>query len=293
MRVPGLSQLVVLILHSTDAFNSTPFSHCRTSFSSSVSSYVSSLASQPSATAIDEEVTDINPIEEEEEDPASRKEIVVTASIVLPFKADVAFDAFSDLSRQPSWSSWLNSVSYISDNDNDNGSNDNDDDIIAIAKEEQEKRKSYINTDTNEIDVSQLRQTKWVMGWKKIRFSWKSKVTYMQRPKCIHWESTSGLKNMGTILFEEKEIKLDEKSNEKSTAVDDDNSPTTTDVNTQMTLTLKFIAPRIVASIMRRSDRIATFMKSQILRPTLRKFRDIVMVDDLGMDSITPDVDIE
>ena len=38
---------------------------------------------------------------------------MVDASIDLPFGADIAFDAFSDLPRQPSWSSWLRSVSYI------------------------------------------------------------------------------------------------------------------------------------------------------------------------------------
>jgi uncharacterized membrane protein len=194
---------------------------------------------------------------------ASNTEIVVNASIDLPFAADVAFDVFSDLPRQPSWSSWLHSVSYIDDN-----YSKNDDNIAAIiAQEEREKRKTYFLDDKSDfIDVEKLRHTKWVMGWKKIRFSWKSKVTSMERPKCIQWESTSGLKNMGMITFEEQE----------------DNTGNSSVLNTKMTLTLKFITPRIVARLTKRSDKVATFMKTQILRPTLRKFRDIVIVDDLG-----------
>lgn len=214
---------------------------------------------------------------------ASKREIVVSASIDLPFGADVAFDAFSDLPRQPSWSSWLNSVSYVDDNDY----NDDDGRKIAIEEEEREKRMTLFdnNSDNNSgtitnVDVEQLRQTKWVMGWKKIRFSWKSKVTSMDRPRSIQWESTSGLKNMGVITFEEKEKVVDSDSYNDN---NNDNEPLK-QVKTRMTLTLKFITPRVVASLMKRSDKVASFMKTQILRPTLIKFRDIVMVNDLGMD---------
>jgi hypothetical protein len=46
---------------------------------------------------------------------------------------------------------------------------------------------------------------------------------------------------------------------------------------------MKFIAPRIVASIMKRSDVISTFMEDKMLMPTLINFREIVMEKDLGM----------
>lgn len=189
-------------------------------------------------------------------------EIAVTATIDLPFSADTAFDAFSDLPRQPSWSSWLHSVSYL----NDGGNSIND--SYLIQKEEQEKRFNNFIDGTSCIDVQQLRETKWVMGWKRIRFSWKSKVTFMERPKCIKWESTSGLKNKGILTFKERRM--------------DSSQP---GVITQMTLTLKFVAPKVVAALMKRSDKVEAYMKSQILQPTLAKFRDTVMFEDLGMNS--------
>ena len=55
------------------------------------------------------------------------------------------------------------------------------------------------------------------------------------------------------------------------------------DVNTDMCLEMKFIAPRIVASLLKRSDAISSFMEDQMLTPTLVNFRDIILEDDLGM----------
>lgn len=216
-----------------------------------------------------DEVTDVNG-EDANDTSASetvRNEIAVDAAIDLPFGAEIAFDAFSDLPRQPSWSSWLRSVSYIEE-DGSSSRGENDDDII-IQNEEKEKRRTYFINESSCIDVGRLRQTKWVMGWKRIRFSWKSKVTFMERPKCIKWESTSGLKNMGLIEFEEQTL---------------DGG---TDSVTRMTLKIKFIAPRIVARAMKRSDKIDGFMKSKILQPTLIKFRDVVLVNDLGMEAMS------
>lgn len=39
--------------------------------------------------------------------------VSASASITLPFSSHVAYDAFSDVRRQPSWSPWLRSVSYL------------------------------------------------------------------------------------------------------------------------------------------------------------------------------------
>ena len=39
--------------------------------------------------------------------------IECSAAIVLPFSSEVAFDAFSDLSRQPSWCRYLDAVEYV------------------------------------------------------------------------------------------------------------------------------------------------------------------------------------
>ncbi len=181
----------------------------------------------------------------DEVDRLAKKEIVVSSSIILPFDADAAFSAFADLPRQPSWSAWLHSVSYIENE----------------------------SSETTYTDCGiPILETKWVMRWKKaFRFSWRSKVTKLERPHEIRWESTSGLKNMGRILFAEDE-----------SGADNNNAKTT------MTLEMTFIAPRIVASILKRSDRISSFMEDQILAPTLVNFRNTVWEDDLGNPPLMP-----
>ena len=188
----------------------------------------------------------------EDKEKLSKKEIAVSASIILPFQADIAFSAFADLPRQPTWSNWLHSVEYTDEIDDDN-------------KEE-----------VQEIDGIALRETKWVMQWKKaFRFSWKSRVTNIMRPSLIEWESTSGLRNMGKIEFTEQEVTEQVHSEE--------NGGETKGAATKMVLTMKFIAPRIVASVMKRSETISTFMEDKMLMPTLINFRNIVMEKDLGI----------
>ena len=94
------------------------------------------------------------------------KEIVVTSTIELPFSAHTAFDAFSDLPRQPTWSHWLKSVQYI-------------------HHDEDEK----------------LPTTLWTLGWRGFTFNWVAKSTRLVRPHIIEWESISGLKNRGIVSF--------------------------------------------------------------------------------------------
>jgi len=106
--------------------------------------------------------------EEEEESTTPKKEIAVSASIELPFPSSVAFDAFSDLTRQPSWSPMIRSVEYI-------------------------ESELTIDDDTP--------VTEWTMGLKGFKFSWKSISTVLERPYRIEWESISGLKNFGKIHF--------------------------------------------------------------------------------------------
>lgn len=182
------------------------------------------------------------------EEGLSQKDIMVSASIKLPFSAELAFDAFSDLPRQSSYSVWLNSCTYI------------DDEI------------------SEDVQYSQcgipMRETKWVMEWKKIRYSWNSKLTRVERPYVIEWESTSGLKNMGVIEFVEVAVDMNDENTEIPSS----------DVVTEMTMTLKFVAPTLVKNLFRRSTMISAFMERRIVTPTLLKFRDIVMEKDLKMD---------
>jgi uncharacterized membrane protein len=80
----------------------------------------------------------------------------------MPFNAEIAYDAFSDLTRQPNWSRWLKSVEYVDE-----------------AKE----------------------RTLWKMQYMGLTTSWESVSKRLDRPRLIEWESVSGLKNFGTVEF--------------------------------------------------------------------------------------------
>jgi uncharacterized membrane protein len=182
-------------------------------------------------------------VEEQNEFEKDKSFVSVSTSLKLPFCADTAFSAFSDLPRQPSWSYWLHSVSYIYPPDG-----------------------TETNIPYTECGIPLL-ETKWIMKWKKISFSWKSRVTKIERPNLIQWESTSGLKNMGEIKFMNLNNSTD--PNEKAL----------------VSLTLSFITPRIVATLLKRSDAVSDFMQRKILMPTLENFRDVISQENQHMDN--------
>lgn len=95
--------------------------------------------------------------------------IQVSAAIELPFPKSVAYDAFSDLSRQSSYSPWLKSVEYIEGERNTVGS-----------------------------------KTRWRLSYLGLRFTWNS-ISTLQDPKngIIEWESITGLQNSGRVTFQE------------------------------------------------------------------------------------------
>jgi uncharacterized membrane protein len=95
--------------------------------------------------------------------------IQVSAAIELPFPKNVAYDAFSDLSRQSSYSPWLKSVEYIEGERNSVGS-----------------------------------KTRWRLAYLGLRFTWNS-ISTLQDPKngIIEWESITGLQNHGRVTFQE------------------------------------------------------------------------------------------
>jgi len=179
-----------------------------------------------------------------------KREIVGTASITLPFSANIAFDAFADLTRQPSWSTWLRSVKYITSED-----------------------------DNNYLAENKHRETEWRMGWGKFTFGWNAKSTKLERPRIIQWESTKGLKNSGCATFTENYVLTDEVKdyNDDDTIIDDANM-----VNTTMILTVKFIAPRIVARALGRSSKVEAFM-NRLLMGTLTSFQEVVTKEDLQL----------
>uniref|UniRef100_A0A7S4EEU0 OSBS enolase-like N-terminal domain-containing protein n=1 Tax=Pseudo-nitzschia australis TaxID=44445 RepID=A0A7S4EEU0_9STRA len=90
------------------------------------------------------------------------RDIVLVASLPLPFSADVACARFTDLPQQPRWSPWLASVAYM-----DNG-----------------------------------KETEWTLRVRGVSFLWRAKSDLINSPyKGIRWESTSGLKNKGVVQF--------------------------------------------------------------------------------------------
>lgn len=159
------------------------------------------------------------------------KRIDITSSIELPFPAEAAYDAFSDLRRQPSWSPWLRSVEYI-----------NDDGTVADEK-------------TTESSL-------WTLKMSGFKFSWTAIETKNERPNTIQWESTSGLKNFGTVRFE---------------PMGDPSSPT----RTLMTMNLSFVTPMVIAALFRRSKKVQSIVEEKMIRTSMASFRDVVLEKDL------------
>jgi uncharacterized membrane protein len=44
---------------------------------------------------------------------SAKRKVSIESEVYLPFSAEIAYDAFSDLRRQPTWSPWLHKVEYL------------------------------------------------------------------------------------------------------------------------------------------------------------------------------------
>jgi uncharacterized membrane protein len=119
-----------------------------------------------SMSAIDDGEADIELNDPDLPAVPERRMIAVTSELELPFSAEVAYDAYSDLTRQPTWSSWLSSVEYL----------------------DEEKQIS-----------------KWTVKFMGLSYSWTAVAVKYERPHTIQWKSTSGLQNFGTVKFHPKE----------------------------------------------------------------------------------------
>jgi len=97
-----------------------------------------------------------------DQDDNPKNKIVVSSDIELPVPANIAYDAFANLPRQPTWSPWLQSVEYINDKQD---------------------------------------ETKWKMKYLGLSVSWNAISTRQERPNIIEWKSTSGLQNFGRVHF--------------------------------------------------------------------------------------------
>ncbi len=105
----------------------------------------------------------------------SGKVIQISSQIELPFSAEVAYEAYSDLPRQPSWSSWLESVVVLNTNNN------------------------TIDGDT--ASGTPKVESKWTSKIMGIRYSWTAQAVRNDRPHTIQWRSVTGLRNEGIVHF--------------------------------------------------------------------------------------------
>jgi uncharacterized membrane protein len=156
--------------------------------------------------------------------------ISISKSILVPFSIETAYDAFSDFPRQAEFSPWIRQVRIVNEDAND---------IIPN-------------------DPSKLVRTQWSMGFRGLSIHWNAICTTMLRPYCIEWESTSGMKNYGTVTFQEEKEGIKTRS------------------KTRVTLTMTFVAPTLVARLFRKSSALQEFVQNRMVGTTLRNFRDII-----------------
>lgn len=110
------------------------------------------------------------------EEISIKRLIEIKSQVDLPFSADIAYDAYSNLPRQPSWSSWLDSVVFLDKNSKDGDSN-RDNDMLA---------------------------SRWTMKFLGIKYSFEAIALRNERPWVMQWKSTTGLQNFGTVEFHPK-----------------------------------------------------------------------------------------
>ena len=58
-------------------------------------------------------------------------------------------------------------------------------------------------------------------------------------------------------------------------------SSSSSPIETQMTLCFTFVAPRVVSALFRRIGRIRRYVEDKMLATMLQDFRDVVMEEDL------------
>ena len=102
-----------------------------------------------------------------DEKKSKRKLIQISSQIVLPFSAEVAYEAYSNLPRQPSWSTWLEQVDIL------NGG----------------------------VHTDQKVSSKWTSKVMGIRYSWTAEAVRNERPHTLQWKSITGLRNEGIVRF--------------------------------------------------------------------------------------------
>jgi uncharacterized membrane protein len=181
---------------------------------------------------------------------SSKTNIYVTASIELPFTADIAFAAFQDPIRQPSWSSWLQSVEYVD-------------------------------------RIHQPNITKWTISVVGFKFSWIAQHTKLDPMLgLIEWQSASGLQNYGQVRFTPNQrttgsITIDPNMNQGFEPLI--GSPSVVDSSgCRMDLSMTFVPPPIIMRLLGGKIHLfQNFVEKKMLQATLLSFRQVVLENDI------------
>ena len=117
---------------------------------------------------------------------------------------------------------------------------------------------------TTDDDIP-LRISQWTVAVKGLSFSWTANDTRISRPNLIKWESTSGLKNMGSVKF---------------TRQTQNNSESSSEIATEMKLRFTFITPKVISSLFRRSTKIQEYTEEILLGNMLTEFKNVVQAEE-------------
>ena len=123
---------------------------------------------------------------------------------------------------------------------------------------------------TTDGDNIPLRVSQWTVTVRGLSFSWTANDTRITRPNLIEWESTSGLKNMGSVQFTQQTHNNSESS----------------DIATEMQLRFTFITPRVISSLFRRSTKIQEYTEEILLGNMLKEFKNVVQAEERKEPSI-------
>ena len=119
---------------------------------------------QDNSTIVEDDMENFFHDSDEGGDIPKNRLITVSGQMMLPFSIQVAYDAYSNLPRQPTWSSWLDSVVISPDNP---------------------------------------KESIWTMKIWGIKYSWTAVAVQNISPYLIQWRSITGLQNYGTVRFYE------------------------------------------------------------------------------------------
>ena len=182
-----------------------------------------------------------------------RRMIEIKSAIELPVSRDMAYTAYSTLSRQPEWSSWLVSVDVLPSPPSDDNDDENED------------------KDNNQLTVVRSKWTTKVMGF---TYSWEARARQNKRTHTMVWTSVTGLYNAGVVHFYPKKKPQHTQDNTTNGSTRDETIDETGP--TLMTITTCFAPPRAVSSLFKRSKTLSNYVEQYMIGQSLIDFCRII-----------------